>query len=396
MRLLMLNNEYPPIGGGTATANYNVIRDLAARGYHVDLVTSTPMSSEYEVNQLSDKATVYRIPINNQNPHYQNERELLTYIYRGFWFVRTLYQGSDPNYDLCHAWSGLPAGALAMLLKWKRDLPYVVGLRGSDVPGYDVRYLWLYPFLKPPLSAIWGQASAITANSYELRKLAHDFRPDDHIEVIPNGVDLERFSVTDLRPKRNDDDTFKVLCVARLVERKGIGNLIDAVKHIRQQRPNFKLIFVGQGDKERYFRAKVAREGLSEWVEFRGMVLHFDVPKVYNEADVFVLPSYNEGMSNAVLEAMASGLPIITTYTGGTSEMIRGNGIIVPMRSPDALAKAILELWDSHDLRQTMGARSRAIAETLTWRRVADDYLDLYERTLAAARAGSKLRALTD
>ena len=389
MRLLMLNNEYPPIGGGTATANYYVIRDLAARGFNVDLVTSTPGSKEYEVETLSPSARVYRIPINNQNPHYQSERELLTYIYRGFWFIRTLYRGQNPRYDLVHAWSGLPAGALAMLLKWKRGLPYVVGLRGSDVPGYDVRYTWLYPLLKPPLWMIWEQASAITANSYELRNLAHKFRPKDAIEVIPNGVEIERFNATDLRDK-SDDDTFTILCVARLVGRKGVGDLIDAVKLIRQRHENFKMVFVGRGDKEREMRAKVEREGLSRWVEFRGMVLHFDMPAVYNQADVFVLPSFNEGMSNAVLEAMASGLPIVTTYTGGTAEMLRGNGIIVPMQSPDAIAKAILELWDNYALRQSMGARSRAIADTLTWQRVADDYLDLYTRTLDKLRAGNQ------
>lgn len=394
MRLLMLNNEYPPIGGGTATANYYVIRDLAARGFNVDLVTSTPESNRYEIEELSPTARVFRVPINNRNPHYQSERELITYIYNAFFHIRTLYKGYEPKYDLCHAWSGLPAGALALLLKWKRDLPYIVGLRGSDVPGYDVRYLWLYPFLKPPLSMIWGSASAITANSYELRNLAHQFRPNDHIEVIPNGVELDRFRVTTLHDKP-DDETFKVLCVARLVERKGIGYLIDAVKYIREQRENFKLVFVGRGDKEREFRAKVEQENLAQWVDFRGAVLHFDVPAVYNEADLFILPSLNEGMSNAVLEAMASGLPIITTYTGGTAEMLRGNGIVIPKQSPDAIARAILEIWENYPLRKSMGERSRAIAESMTWRKVADDYIAFYDRTLAAVRSGRKVQAAT-
>jgi glycosyltransferase involved in cell wall biosynthesis len=390
MRLLMLNNEYPPIGGGTATANYNVIREMVRRGMHVDLVTSTPEGNHYEVEELSAYSRIYRIPINNQNPHYQTERELLTYIARGFFFVRTLYRGPEPKYDLCHAWSGLPAGALALLLKWKRDLPYVLGLRGSDVPGYDVRYKWLYPFLQPPLHLIWRGASSLTANSSELKTLALQFRPNEHIEVIPNGIDLERFHAAPLLPK-GQDDTFNILCVARLVERKGIADLIQAAGYIRQKRKNFKIIFVGRGDKEAEFRALTAQLGLDQWVEFRGMVLHHDVPKVYSEADVFVLPSLNEGMSNAVLEAMASGLPIITTYTGGTAEMLRGNGLLIPKQSPDAIAKAVLELWEHDDLRASMGHRSRSIAETMSWSRVADDYLDLYDRTLAAVRDRRKV-----
>jgi glycosyltransferase involved in cell wall biosynthesis len=389
MRLLMLNNEYPPIGGGTATANYYVIREMVKQGVDVDLITSTPLVNEYQVEELSPRSRIYRVPINNQNPHYQSERELLTYIYRGFFFARTLYRGHDAKYDLCHAWSGLPAGALALLLKLKRGLPYVLGLRGSDVPGYDVRYRWLYPFLSLPLHMIWQNASSLTANSYELRHLALEFRRNESIDVIPNGVDLERFSLPP-KAEASPDKPFTILCVARLVERKGIGDLIQAAAQMKDSRQNFKFIFVGRGDKENELRAQVAEQGLEKWVEFRGSVLHHDVPAVYREADVFILPSLNEGMSNAVLEAIASGLPIITTYTGGTAELLRGNGILIPKQSPDAIAKAVLELWDDEPLRVEMGRRSRAIAESMQWEKIANDYLQLYEKTLFALKAKSK------
>ena len=390
MRLLMLNNEYPPIGGGTATANYYVIRELVKRGVEVDLITSTPLTNEYQVDKLGPRSRIYRVPINNKNPHYQTERELLTYIFRGFFMARKLYRGTEDKYDLCHAWSGLPAGALALLLKWKRGLPYVLGLRGSDVPGYDVRYRWLYPFLKVPLHSIWGSATALTANSYELRHLALQFRPNEHIDVIPNGIDLERFKLS-LPTEADHDKVFTILCVARLVERKGINDLIQAAAYLRERRENFKFVFVGQGDKEAELRSQVVQQGLGRWIEFRGSVLHHDVPAVYKEADVFVLPSLNEGMSNAVLEAMASGLPIITTYTGGTAEMLRGNGILVPKQSPDAIAKAVLELWDHDELRTSMGRRSRSIAELMQWDKVADDYLNLYEKLLSTIHSGSSV-----
>lgn len=382
MRVLMLNNEYPPIGGGTATANFYVIREMIKQGISVDLVTSTPLQNEYEIEVLNSNSRIYRIPINNKNPHYQTERELITYIVRGFFFIRTLYRGSEEKYDLCHAWSGVPAGALALLLKWKRYLPYVLGLRGSDVPGYDIRYRWLYPFLSPSLHQIWQNALAITANSYELRSLALKFRPAEQIEVIPNGIDLQRFKPTQLADK-GANDLFRILCVARLVDRKGIQDLIQAADLIRQQRQNFKFTFVGRGEKESEFRGLVAEKGLDEWIKFAGAVLHNEMPAVYNQADVFVLPSLNEGMSNAILEAMASALPIITTYTGGTAEMLRGNGILIPKQAPDALAAAIIELWDNYDLRCNMGRRSRSIAETMLWPRVAAAYLSMYERALS-------------
>jgi glycosyltransferase involved in cell wall biosynthesis len=388
VRLLMLNNEYPPIGGGTATANYYVIREMARRGLAVDLVTSTPMNSRFESYHIGENARVFRVPIDNRNPHYQSERELLNYIYHAFGFIRTLYRGTGPTYDLCHAWSGLPAGALALLLKWKRHLPYIVGLRGSDVPGYDVRYKYLYPFLKIPLSAIWRSASAITANSHELRELSLRFRPQEIIEVIPNGVDLQRFHVADLTTSRHP---LRVLCVARLVERKGISDLINAFHNALQTRPDMKLILVGRGDREKEYHGQVQHLQLTENVEFLGAVEHQKIPEIYQEADLFVLPSWHEGMSNAILEAIASGLPIITTYTGGTAETLRGNGILVPMHAPDALAKAILELANNQALRIQMGKRSHEIAETLVWEHVAEAYIELYNRTLAAVGSSQRV-----
>ena len=380
MRLLMLNNEYPPIGGGTATANYYLVREFAQRGLTVDMVTSTPSRDQYEVQQVSEAVTIYRVPINNHNLHYQTERELLTFMVRAIFKVRELMR--DRCYDLCHAWSAVPAGLVAWLFRYGRGLPYIVCMRGSDVPGYDIRYRWLYPFIKPIIRTIWAGAAVSTANSYELKQLALRTLPCLPIEVIPNGIDVDSFKPG---PARTSGDAApQVLCVARLVERKGITDLLEAAAQVRAAGRRFRVRLVGHGDRAKFLRRRCTELGLDDVVEFVGYVKHFDIPRIYAEADIFVLPSLNEGMPNVVLEAMAAGLPIITTYTGGTSELIRGNGIIVPMRTPGAIAKAITELLDDVDLRASMGRRSRQIAESLGWSYVADGYQALYDRVLAS------------
>ena len=366
MRILMLNNEFPPIGGGTATANYYLLRDCG------------------EQKKMGESVRIYRVPIDNRNPHYQSERELLTYLVRGFFQARQLMRLEPYGcYDICHAWSSVPAGMLAWLLRLKRHIPYIVSMRGSDVPGYDVRYRWLYPFITPIIKLIWNGAAAMTANSWELKQLALRTAPRLDIEVIPNGVDLERFRPGIRKQSRiSDTSCVEVLCVARLVERKGIGDLLDAVPHILRRCDNVHLTIVGRGDYEVPLKRQCAELGIENRVEFRGYVEHFRMPEVYAHADIFVLPSLNEGMPNGVLEAMASGLPIITTYTGGTCELIRGNGIVIPMKAPQAIADAIVELAENVSLRHNMGRRSREITETLVWDLVADRYLALYERVL--------------
>jgi glycosyltransferase involved in cell wall biosynthesis len=384
VRILMLNNEFPPIGGGTATANLYLLREFAKREIHVDLITSTPERDRFEESTMGKSVRIFRVPIDNRSAHHQTERELLTYMVRAFRQAQLLMR-IEPHgaYDLCHAWASAPAGLLALLLRMKRRIPYIVGMRGSDVPGYDVRYRRLYPFITLPIKMIWQQAAATTANSWEVKQLALRTAPRLDIEVIPNGVNLERFrprGAADSEP--HDGKAVEVLCVARLVERKGIDDLLDAVPLVLKRCPNVHMSIVGRGDSEGPLLRQRADLGIDNSVDFVGYVEHSRMPEVYAGADIFVLPSLNEGMPNAVMEAMASGLPIITTYTGGTSELIRGNGIVVPMRAPSAIADAVVELVNNASLRHSMGVRSREIAETLVWDLVADRYLALYQRVV--------------
>ena len=105
---------------------------------------------------------------------------------------------------------------------------------------------------------------------------------------------------------------------------------------------------------------------------------------MYRDADVFVMPSHNEGMSNNVLEALASGLPIVMTPTGGSHETVQDgvNGRIVPMHSPADIAVALQSLMDDDVLCVHMGQESRALAEQMSWRSVAQQYRDLYHTTV--------------
>jgi glycosyltransferase involved in cell wall biosynthesis len=121
---------------------------------------------------------------------------------------------------------------------------------------------------------------------------------------------------------------------------------------------------------------------VTEYVEFLGYVPHAELPLHYLTSDVFVLPSKNEGMSNTILEAMASGLPIITTDTGGTAELIDGNGIIVPVNSPQSIKNAILDYVKSLEMKKEHGIRSRKVVEGMDWGIVAKNYYHIYREVV--------------
>ncbi|MHA1280478.1 MAG: glycosyltransferase family 4 protein, partial [Candidatus Helarchaeota archaeon] len=126
-------------------------------------------------------------------------------------------------------------------------------------------------------------------------------------------------------------------------------------------------------------------------VKFLGRVDHQDLPYNLNKADVFVLPSFNEGMSNSVLEAMGCGLPIIITATGGAEELINGNGTIVHKHNVKALRETILKYLKYPKKITEEGKVSRQIAEKMSWQSVSEDYIKIY-RTIIDETTGAQPR----
>ena len=357
MRILMLNYEFPPLGGGAANATYYLLKEFSKmKNIEIDLVTSS--IDEYQEEQFSNNIKIYKLDIGKKEIHYWTQFEILRYSWKTYKLSKKLKK--EKNYDLCHAWFGVPCGYIAKKLK----LPYIVALRGSDVPGYNSRFSFQYIFLKPIIKSVWKNAGSVIANSEGLKNLALETM-NIPIKVIYNGIDTKEF-----KPKFNKNKKLKILCVSRLIQRKGIEYLINAVKSLEVE-----LTIIGKGKQESYLKSIAPKN-----VEFLGYIPHENIGKYYRNSDIFILPSLNEGMSNTILEAMASGLPIITTNTGGTKELIKGNGFVVSMRDSDAIKKAILKYIENPELIKTHGLKSREIAEKMSWENIAGEYYKVYRR----------------
>jgi glycosyltransferase involved in cell wall biosynthesis len=363
MRVLMLNYEFPPLGGGAANATKYLLDEFADRtNLVVDLVTSSP--DGYREESLGDGIRAFRVDVAKDAIHYWTQREILRYSRKANRKSRALFE--EFEYDHVHAWFGVPSGVLA----WWLGRPFTVSLRGSDVPGYNERFTLQYIALKPLLRRVWEAADTVVANSRGLRDLALETKRMD-IDVIPNGVAIDEFE-----PIYHDHERLQVCCVSRLVARKGVRYLVEAVARLPVE-----LTIVGAGEREQMLKKRVRTLGIEDRVTFTGYVPHEEISGYYEAADVFVLPSFNEGMSNTILEAMAAGLPIVTTDTGGTAELIDDNGYVVPAGDSAAIVEALSAYVDDIGRRREHGRQSRATAEEMSWTTVADQYHDVYRRT---------------
>ncbi|MGI9042416.1 MAG: glycosyltransferase family 4 protein [Gemmatimonadales bacterium] len=393
MRVLLLNYEYPPLGGGAAVATEALARGLGSRGHRVDVVTTgEPAGVESTLvwdgrGREEGVLTVHRVASRRTAIHQAGMGDAFSYLTTALPVVRRLLR--TEKYDVAHFFFSLPTGALLPLLDL-RDTPVIVSLRGSDVPGYDTHHPQVqraHRMLRPLTRWIWRRADRVVAVCESLGALALSTLPTLRYVVIPNGVDLAHFRPR-ARSRLPRQERIRCLAVARLVQRKGLGDLIVALASL--ERGRFELEIVGSGPDEAALRGLAASLGLGSYVTFSGSLDRAEVARRYRAADLFTLASREEAFGNVFAEALASGLPIVASAAGGIPELVHHgqNGLLVPPGDPGALAAAIKLLANDPQLRLKMALRNRAQAEAnLSWERVTTRYLSIYNGALRRAPA---------
>ncbi len=378
MRVLMLNNEFPPLGGGTGTVNRALLQRFAqVPGLEIDLITSA-LGKRPEEERFAERIRILKVPVNNQNIHHSMNRELLTYAGRALPFALKRHHLSP--YDFCFAWSAVPAGGIALALRRLAGLRYLVRVCGPDIPGFEQRYAVVYPVLSPVIRAVWRGAAIVVAKSEREAEMIRAVDSRVEVSLVANGVDLATFQPAGAIP---DDGPLRLLCVARLIERKGQHHLIEAVKRLTNSGIDVTLDLVGTGDAQAANEAQARALGIEDLVRFVGYVRREEIAAHYAAAHVFVLPSYNEGMSVATLEAMATGLPVVITHTGGAELVEDGiNGLTFARADVDTLATHIRRLVTDRALARRMGAASRARAAGFSWDAAVQRYLEMFAALL--------------
>ncbi len=177
----------------------------------------------------------------------------------------------------------------------------------------------------------------------------------------PLGVDTHHYSPFTLQQKTQKKRPFTVLCVGRLVPAKGQRILLDACQRLRKNGKDVQLVFVGTGPDEKYLRALASEQGLDDMVLFTGALNQEEVRQWYGKADLFALASFAEGIPVVLMEAMACGVPCISTRITGIPELIRDgiDGLLVSPAQTEELADAIELLMTDDDLRGQLAIAGR-------------------------------------
>ncbi|VAX12936.1 hypothetical protein MNBD_GAMMA24-1052 [hydrothermal vent metagenome] len=288
--------------------------------------------------------------------------------------------------DVIHAnWA--ISGAIAGFAGWITGTPVVTTLRGSDIPQGKARFFsgWLL------LKTLSLSTRVVTVSEAFAQKMKQEFPCfADKIMMIENGVGDEFLSIaaTRITPGK----VINLLSIGSLIPRKGMLHILEALAGLAKEHP-FILRLAGDGPLREQLEKKARELGIEKQVEFLGSVDAEKIPALLKQAHVFVLASHWEGRPNAVLEAMAAGLPVIASDIDGVNELVveGQTGLLFRDGDSDALRECIERIMADPAQAAVYGqAGSLRIAEKgLQWRNTAQRYMQLY-RTCSAVETGKK------
>jgi glycosyltransferase involved in cell wall biosynthesis len=374
---LIVNSEYPPVGGGAGNASANIAGEFVRLGEEVAVLTTRYQG--LPVDEVDDGIRIHRCLSIRKEASRSNPWEQLSFLLGactdGLLFVKKWKP------DVLITFFGVPSGPVGLLAKTFFKIPYIVSLRGGDVPGFrPYDFSTYHKLISPLLRIVWRKADHVVANSEGLKDLAQEFALHVPISVIPNGVDTSFF-----QPKDTYTSKPHMLFVGRVVYQKGLDLIIKALSRLLDHEWEFTI--VGDGPKRESLTKLTRSYDIDHRVHFLGWKSRSELRKIYQKANIFVFPSRHEGMPNVILEAMASGLATIASKIAGNEELIihGKTGYLFERNNISALSKNIIRMLEDDKLRREMGisARKRAV-NVFSWENTATQYWNLFNEIKGA------------
>ena len=371
----MITREFPPICGGLGYYVFYLSRQLIQRGHTVQVITR----GNFSENSVScvDGITLFKVPF---FPIYPFHIPL-----HGF-FVNKLVKSLEPELSLIHLHSPLPPPV-------KTCLPVITTFHSPCKRAFEKTYrdtkdlrafaeqlqtMIVYPAIE---SQIFRISDKITCVSQSVKKELSSYGISKNITIVENAVDHKFFA-----PKLLETTTKPyILFVGILRSGKGVLEIVKCAKSVCDKRPDARFIVCGAGPLFKSLRSEVHKMGLQRQIILMGYVDRVRLIALYQKAAVLFHPSAHEGLSTVILEAMSCGLSVVANDIPGNRAVISTgiNGILVPDKSPESAACAILNLLNDDKLRLSIGSAARRTIESqYSWEKATDRMIECYSELL--------------
>jgi len=282
------------------------------------------------------------------------------------------------KFDILHCHGVYPTGYVGISFQKITGVPVVITPHGGDIKKNQEGYI-INPKITSRIKKTFSEAQAVTAISSSIKGQAiHLNANPERVYLIPNGIWLNRFGA--VTNEQNKYEKPYILYLGRLVRIKGVDILLQAFSRIMMQYPHIRLKIAGDGREKDNLVRLGDNLGIAGNIDFLGVIRGHEKTELLSKALFLVLPSQREGLPVVVLEAFASGIPVVASSVGGTSDIIKDdeNGFLVPYGDIEGFANKFLLLLGNDLLRQKFAVKALAAASLYDWSKIAKQYADVY------------------
>ncbi|MBN1452052.1 MAG: glycosyltransferase family 4 protein [Anaerolineales bacterium] len=341
MKILVLIHEFPPVGGGGGRAAQDLCRGLAERGHEITVLTAHLKGLPQA--ETEDGIRILRLPSMRREAFRADLIAMGGYVLSGLWAGYRYIKHWHP--DMLHVHFAVPAGALAWTLSRWTGVPYALTVHLGDVPGgvpekTEKWFKWVQPFTQP----IWRDARHVVAVSEFTRQLAlkHYTR---EIEVIPNGVDMDR-----LRPAGIQvNEPPRIVFAGRFMVQKNPLQIVHTLAELKDL--SWQCVMLGDGPLMPDVQQAILEYGLQERFTLPGWVTPEEVLTWFDRSDILFMPSHSEGLPVVGVQALAKGLALVVSKIGGFVDLVAEgqSGFLVDGNQPSGFSIALRQLLSHQD-----------------------------------------------
>lgn len=379
LKILVLNYEYPPIGGGGGAVSKQVAAKLAERGY--EMIVQTAHWGDLPKESWEDGVHVYRHFAFRRRQDRCTIPQMMMYILCGFWPTWRRIRKEKP--DLLHVHFAVPTGVLAWILSILTGVPYVLTAHLGDVPGGvpEQTDRW-FKIIQPFAKQIWRRAAAATAVSDFVRHLAEASYMVP-VKMLPNGVDIpgEEGLQLDLH------DPPRLLFAGRFNPQKNLRFLVKVLSKLRHLPWYCRIL--GDGPEMRAVRKEIQEAELSHRIALPGWQEQKAVDAAMSESDILLMPSHSEGLPVVAAKALGFGLAIVGSNIGGLKDVVvpRKNGLLLDKDNLESFTKDLGALLQDPERMKAMKIESRKHAIHFEIDHIIDGYEAVFAKALKAQKS---------
>jgi len=369
MKILMLNYEYPPLGGGAAPVTKAIAEKLIELHHDVDVLTMG--FQDLKSDEIINGVHIIRVPSLRKNQYTCYTHEMMAYCYSAWKMLPALFKKN--RYEITHSHFIIPTGIVSNL--YKSQNPYIITTHGSDIPGFNPdRFGFQHRLSAPIWKTVVKGSSYITTPSYYLKELIQQNTDYQRIQVIPHGINSDLY-----HPKEKEN---KILIVSRLLKRKGIQHVIEAMQGIN----DCQLVICGEGPYRLALEKKVKTLNLDNKIKFQGYVSNNQLKQEFETASIFILPSLSESFGMVFLEAMAAGCAVIASDSTACPETIGNAGLFVQPGNVEDIHNKLSFLIRNEDIRKELGIKGiKRVKNEFNWDTIIEQYIKCYKKVLESS-----------